>query len=120
MAEKMEIASSEGASSATLSTWQRLKPDDWKTPVDAAVNHIIDFCDSGEAYIQHPAAFFNHRLLCAEMLLTLVDQLKQLSDVDLTELGDEFADNISAACGRAKVKLAEMQSLAGCQWQRAR
>jgi NhaP-type Na+/H+ or K+/H+ antiporter len=112
MAEKMEIASSEGASSATLSTWQRLKPDDWKTPVDAAVNHIIDFCDSGEAYIQHPAAFFNHRLLCAEMLLTLVDQLKQLSDVDLTELGDEFADNISAACGRAKVKLAEMQSLA--------
>jgi len=112
LAEKMAIASSEGASSATVNTWQKLKPEEWQTPVDAAVNHIIDFCENGEAWIQHPAAFFQHRLLCAEMLLTLVGQLKQLSDVDLSELGEDFGTNTTAACARAKLKLAEMQSLA--------
>jgi hypothetical protein len=112
LADKMAQASSEGASSATVSTWQKLKPEEWETPVDAAVNHIIDFCENGEAWVQHPAAFFHHRLLCAEMLLTLVGQLKQLTDVNLSELGDKFDANTTAACARAKVKLAEMQSLA--------
>lgn len=112
LAVKMDQASSEGASTATIATWQKLKPEEWETPVDAAVNYVIDFCENGEAWIQHPAAFFHHRLLCAEMLLTLVGQLKQLSDVDLSDLGPAFGPNTKKACARAKIKLAEMQSLA--------
>ena len=112
LADKMAVNSSEGSSLATVATWQKLKPEEWQTPVDAAVNHIIDFCENGEPFLNHPAAFFHHRLLCAEMLLTLVGQLKQLSDVDLSELGENFGQNTKAACGRAKLKLAEMQSLA--------
>ena len=112
ISEKMTIASSEGSGATSIETWQRLKPEEWTTPVDAAVNYVLDFCSSGEAFIQTPAAFFQHRLVCAEILLTMTDQLKQLAEADLDDLGEDFATNINAACLRVKLQLADMQSLA--------
>ena len=109
IADKMAEASSETSTSASVTTWQRLKPEEWSSPVDACVNSILDFCDTGEAFVKHPSAFFQHRLLCAEMLLTLIDQLKQLGDVDMAGLGPDFGPNLIAANTRAKVKLASMQ-----------
>ena len=47
--------------------------------------------------------------LRAEMLLTLIDQLKQLGDVDMAGLGPDFGPNLIAANTRAKVKLASTQ-----------
>jgi hypothetical protein len=112
VADKMAEASSETSTSASVTTWQRLKPEEWSSPVDACVNSILDFCDTGEAFVKHPSAFFQHRLLCAEMLLTLIDQLKQLGDVDMAGLGPDFGPNLIAANTRAKVKLASMQAAA--------
>ena len=111
VADKMAEASSETSTSASVTTWQRLKPEEWSSPVDACVNSILDFCDTGEAFVKHPSAFFQHRLLCAEMLLTLIDQLKQLGDVDMAGLGPDFGPNLIAANTRAKVKLASMHTV---------
>jgi hypothetical protein len=84
------------------------------TPLDACINFVVEYASVGlsqKSVIDGPQAhrMFTHRMLCAEMFLVLIDDLNQLSDIDIASDMGGFAINAADCCGRCKLKLTELQ-----------
>eukprot|EP01043_Picozoa_sp_COSAG02_P061318 COSAG02_NODE_8216_length_2655_cov_1.480047_1_plen_277_part_00 len=87
-------------------------PENFQTPIDALVNYIIDYADSGlpagGKFL--PSVWFAHRLTLAEMFLATLSALKDLADADTSDLGDEFNATITNCTDRARTKLFQLQA----------
>ena len=108
------------------------------SPLDAVVDYVLDYADNGldtvwpvwgaqAAADPTDAAFFSHRMLCAEMFLVLITELNDLAAgidnhddenghvaagagrQELMELGSSFTTNALQCLQRCQRKLAQMQ-----------
>lgn len=83
---------------------------DGDNPLTNLVDHVCDFCDNGAAGLATymPAQFYEHKRICAEMLLSLLEAWSTLDQIK-TEDNEGFATAVADGLEKLKLKLAAMQ-----------
>jgi NhaP-type Na+/H+ or K+/H+ antiporter len=80
-------------------------------PMVAAADHIEQYVDGvidGKFCVDRDASdFFQHRVVCMEVLFAFIEQLRAVGDVE--KVGDNFTEAVGDALERLEKKLAEMQ-----------
>ena len=83
------------------------------SPLDAMVDHVIKYTSrQSNAKQKDPRIWFKHKLLSAEMLLVLIEELVELADNPDEEVTSELGGlyiNAADCCRKCKQQLAELQ-----------
>ena len=83
-----------------------------QNPVTAFVNSIVGFCDAGVSIKKDhmPADYFEHQMICAEMLHAVIEDMTQVSASNLDELDatGDFAMTYRVGLQRCETQLGKM------------
>jgi NhaP-type Na+/H+ or K+/H+ antiporter len=100
-----------GATASRLAKQMQMSPEKFGSPLATTVNYIVDFVRNGlpRGGRLLPSVFFQHRLTSTEMIFALLKVLKEFSDADTSELGEEFMATIVNSTDQARKVLSEIQ-----------